>query len=280
MKRFLALPQSIRFLVITLITALLVIGMGLILGSMMPVPRSNPVVADTPSLAPANSPAAARTPLETPRQAPPQVPSQALEAPPSSPSFPLSAQPDVPPDIARSNPVTPLFGHLPYAENDLSRIEPVGRFVRDTYERDETLDYEAVQAFQAMLAAAKAEGIALMPISGFRSIADQKTLFDKQIQRQGSEEAAARLSAPPGYSEHHTGYAIDIADVDQPDADLKFSFQDTNAYRWLVANAYKFGFEQSFPQGNWQGVSYEPWHWRYVLSDRAAQIFAVAKGGG
>lgn len=118
-----------------------------------------------------------------------------------------------------------------------------------------------------------------MPISGFRTIAEQKVLFARQIARRGSAEAAARLSAPPGHSEHHTGYAIDIADRQRPETDLKYSFQKTNAYRWLNANANQFGFERSFPPNNWQGVSDEPWHWRYVLSARAAQVFAFAKGG-
>ena len=202
------------------------------------------------------------------------------EAPLAFSPAPLQPQFSAPPEVAAIGPVKPLFGHLPYTETDPSRLEAVGRFIRGPYERDEILDFEAVQAFQAMVAAASAEGVNLMPISGFRSIADQQILFEKQVERQGSEAAAARLSAPPGHSEHHTGYAIDIADIDRPDADLKFSFQDTNAYRWLFAHAYQFGFEQSFPPNNWQGVSYEPWHWRYVQSPRAAQIFAVAKGGG
>ncbi|MGV0025589.1 M15 family metallopeptidase [Phormidesmis priestleyi] len=173
--------------------------------------------------------------------------------------------------------VKPYFGHLPYREDDSSRLVTVGRFVRGTYERSELLDWEAAQAFQQMLTAAQADNVFLMPISGFRSIADQQVLFSEQIQRRGSEEAAARFSAPPGYSEHHTGYAIDVTDQQQPDADLKGIFEATAAYHWLEANAHKYGFEQSFPKNNRQGVSFEPWHWRYVLSSRAAKIFTVAK---
>ena len=175
--------------------------------------------------------------------------------------------------------VKTLYGHLPYQEDDPARLVAVGKYVRGTYERPESLDLEAAEAFKQMAALAQSQGVMVMPISGFRTIADQKALFERQIERRGSAEAAARLSAPPGHSEHHTGYAIDIADQQQPDTDLKYSFEQTRAYQWLNANAYQFGFEQSFPKNNWQGVSNEPWHWRYVVSPRASQIFAIAKGG-
>ena len=91
-------------------------------------------------------------------------------------------------------------------------------------------------------------GVQLMAISGFRSIADQKELFTKQIERKGSEAAAAQYSAPPGHSEHHTGYAVDIADINEPDTDIKLSFEYTAAYQWLVSNAAEYGFEESFPK--------------------------------
>lgn len=166
-----------------------------------------------------------------------------------------------------------LYNHFSYAEADPSRLESVGLFVRESYEREELLDYEASQAFAQMKADAEAEGIFIMPISGFRTIERQSELFVKQTEKLGSESAAAELSAPPGYSEHHTGYAIDIGDVNSPDTDIKYSFEATPAYSWLVANARRYGFEQSFPYGNKQGVSFEPWHWRYVGSERAGEVF-------
>ncbi len=169
------------------------------------------------------------------------------------------------------------FNHLPYAENNPARLESVGSFVRESYERAESLDFEAVQSFANMRAAAAAEGINIMPISGFRTFADQAQLFENQVERKGSEAEAARYSAPPGHSEHHTGYAIDIADADQPNTDIKYSFENTAAYRWLKTNAYAYGFEESFPKGNTQGVTFEPWHWRYFGSERAEQIFAPAR---
>ena len=89
------------------------------------------------------------------------------------------------------------YGHLPYSENDPSRLSSAGSFIRENYERAETLDFEAAQAFELMRQAAKAEGINLMPVSGFRTITAQKDLFESQVNRKGSAEAAAVFSAPP-----------------------------------------------------------------------------------
>ncbi len=169
------------------------------------------------------------------------------------------------------------FGHLPYSETDPAQLKSIGTFSRDGFDRTELLDAEAAQAFSAMQAAAAAQGIKLMPVSGFRSVDEQEALFENQIERKGGIEAAAQYSAPPGHSEHHTGYAVDIADGDQPETDLKHDFEMTAAYQWLLTNAQTYQFEQSFPKDNQQGVSFEPWHWRYVGSAQAGQTFATAR---
>jgi len=194
----------------------------------------------------------------------------------------LSAISITPIPSATASPATPAgasvaFNHLPYKEANPARLQAAGTFVRGSFERTELLDLEAANAFIIMVNEAKAQGIDLMPISGFRSVAEQQELFAEQTERHGSEAAAARLSAPAEHSEHHTGYAIDIGDSNRPDTDLSSQFADTAAYQWLLNNAYIFGFEQSFPQGNSQGLNFEPWHWRYVQSERAAQVFAAAK---
>ena len=168
------------------------------------------------------------------------------------------------------------YGHLPYRENK-AQLSSAGSFVRENYERAELLDLEAAQAFERMRQSARADGINLMPVSGFRTIADQQALFDAQINRKGSAEVAAKFSAPPGHSEHHTGYAIDITDADRPETDIKHSFEETAAYQWLISNARAYGFEESFPKNNLQGVTFEPWHWRYVGSERARQTFSDAQ---
>jgi len=81
------------------------------------------------------------------------------------------------------------------------------------------------------------------------------------------------VSAPPGHSEHHTGYAVDIGDGNNPSTNLQESFENTAAYRWLEANASRYSFELSFPRDNLQGISYEPWHWRFVGDRHSLETF-------
>jgi len=67
--------------------------------------------------------------------------------------------------------------------------------------------------------------------------------------------------APPGFSEHHSGAAVDIGSPDCKPLDAHFDAMP--AYAWLSANANRFGFFLSFPKDNVFGFIYEPWHWRY-----------------
>jgi D-alanyl-D-alanine carboxypeptidase len=66
--------------------------------------------------------------------------------------------------------------------------------------------------------------------------------------------------APPGYSQHHTGNAVDLA-VDRG------TFAKTKAYQWLQKNAKKFGFTETYPKENKQRLPWEPWHWFYSSAD-------------
>jgi D-alanyl-D-alanine carboxypeptidase len=93
----------------------------------------------------------------------------------------------------------------------------------------------------------------------------------------GSPEEAAKSVAPPGYSEHHTGYAVDLVDGYVPNADINGNFAETKAFQWLTQRAKEFGYELSFPENNLQSVKYEPWHWRFVASSKAAEIFRDAR---
>ncbi|MFN4279645.1 D-alanyl-D-alanine carboxypeptidase family protein [Thermosynechococcus sp.] len=171
--------------------------------------------------------------------------------------------------------VTPtenLLGHLPYEEAPLSQLTPVSADGQIKLRR------AAAERFRAMVAAAQQEGVVLIPLSGFRSKQDQDYLFFrvKEQRAQGTRERAL-VSAPPGYSEHHTGYAIDIGDGQRPDTHLNETFEDTPAFQWLQKNAARFSFELSFPRHNPQGVSYEPWHWRFVGDRHSLQTFYKAR---
>ncbi|WP_071190484.1 M15 family metallopeptidase [Trichormus sp. NMC-1] len=165
-----------------------------------------------------------------------------------------------------------ILGHLAYAEapeSELLAITADGRI---------KMRQAAAQKFQAMVQAARSAGVILTPISGFRSVKDQEPLFfDVGAQRNQTPAQRASLSAPPGHSEHHTGYAVDIGDGTVPATNLQPHFENTKAYQWLQANAARFSFEMSFPKGNTQGVSYEPWHWRFVGDRNSLETFYKAR---
>lgn len=114
-------------------------------------------------------------------------------------------------------------------------------------------------AWQAMKAAASEDGIALLMISAFRSIARQTEIISDKLAEGKQLKDILLVCAPPGYSEHHTGRAVDIATPEDPE--LEISFDTTAAFAWLQNNARRFGFHMSYPPGNSSGFQYEPWHW-------------------
>ncbi len=189
--------------------------------------------------------------------------------------LPLAPAIDSPLTASTTNtaPINTQFGHLPYTEASRSSLVVAGYYGS----RPEQLQRDAAAAYQQMIQAAQRDGVEIIPISGFRDIHVQADLFTAQTARRGSQAAAARISAPPGHSEHHTGYAIDLGDGGTPSADLEVTFERTPAFRWLNQNAAYYGFELSFPPNNFQNVSYEPWHWRFVGTPQAQQTFAQAR---
>jgi zinc D-Ala-D-Ala carboxypeptidase len=165
-----------------------------------------------------------------------------------------------------------ILGHFAYSEAPLSELSPI------TADGRIKMRKAAAVKFQAMVQAARSAGVNLVPISGFRSIQEQQQLFfNVGAQRNQRPAERASLSAPPSHSEHHTGYAVDIGDRTVPATNLQANFDNTKAYQWLQANAARFGFELSFPQDNFQGVSYEPWHWRFVGDSDSLETFYKAK---
>ena len=164
-----------------------------------------------------------------------------------------------------------MLGHYAYKEAPQSELEAIA-------DGNLRLRRAAARAYREMVSAAQQEGVSLTPISAFRTIDDQRYLyFDVKAQRGQAPSERAKVSAPPGYSEHHTGYAVDIGDANVPAVNLSQGFDQTAAYRWLEANAARYSFEISFPKDNKQGVSYEPWHWRYVGDSDSLKMFYKAR---
>jgi D-alanyl-D-alanine carboxypeptidase len=163
-----------------------------------------------------------------------------------------------------------LLGHFPYPEAPTRFLVALGPGLQ--------LRPEAAAALIAMQQAAAGDGVDLQVLSAFRSIDLQRSLFfDVKAERNQDAHTRAKVSAPPGYSEHSTGYAVDLGDGSQPGTNLSQNFEDTPAYRWLSQQAGRYHFKLSFPKGNKQGVSYEPWHWRFEGSSEALQLFEPAQ---
>ncbi|MBI3171492.1 MAG: D-alanyl-D-alanine carboxypeptidase family protein [Hydrocarboniphaga effusa] len=142
---------------------------------------------------------------------------------------------------------------------EAQRLAPVGI---GTDGRDKLLTPVAARAWLAMHRHAAAEGFDLRLVSAFRSVDFQTALIRAKLERGDALDAILRVNAPPGYSEHHTGRAIDIGTGDCPALDE--AFEGTAAFRWLQENAARFGFGMSYPRDNPQGFLYEPWHWCYA----------------
>jgi zinc D-Ala-D-Ala carboxypeptidase len=283
MKFLHLLRDRLPFIALSLITMVIVLWAGLTIHSVFdPKTGQQSNLPQTPS--PATTPLLpswikTAAPLVAPTLPPNPVltPSAKTANPSTQPTTKLTPSKSQVPSMSRSNQLPQArYGHLPYPEDSQDRLVSIGTYGQGTDQRTESLDKDAAQAFAQMVADAKAAGVSIIPISGFRTIADQEKLFERQIKRQGSPAEASRLSAPPGYSEHHSGYALDIGDGNQPSKDLKYEFDNTAAYRWMQTHAANYGFELSFPPNNAQGVNFEPWHWRYIKSSYATAIFAVA----
>ena len=163
-----------------------------------------------------------------------------------------------------------LLGHFPYPEADNQELVILSSGIK--------VHKELVESLESMRDAAAAENIDLVLLSGYRSHALQKEIFFdvKSIRNQTASERA-KVSAPPGHSEHSTGYAIDVGDGENPQTHFSEAFESTKAFKWMKRNAARYHFKLSFPPENEQGVTYEPWHWRFEGTANALKQFEHAR---
>jgi D-alanyl-D-alanine carboxypeptidase len=131
----------------------------------------------------------------------------------------------------------------------------------DRYRRPLWLTDAAARAWQRLRAAACSDGIGLDAISGYRSHDYQLGIFRRKLARGQSVAQILAVNAAPGYSEHHSGEALDLGTPGEPPAEE--GFERTPAFGWLQRRAGEFGFLLSYPRGNRHGIVYEPWHWRF-----------------
>ncbi|MGY6589061.1 MAG: M15 family metallopeptidase [Wenzhouxiangella sp.] len=135
---------------------------------------------------------------------------------------------------------------------------PIGR---DIFDRDQKLTPSAATAWSQLHNAAANQGVTLQLVSAYRSVGYQASLIRRKLDGGQSLEQILKVSAAPGFSEHHGGQAIDLTAPGLKPLDE--SFAESKAYAWLKSNAGIYGFKESFPVNNRHGISWEPWHWRY-----------------
>jgi D-alanyl-D-alanine carboxypeptidase len=129
----------------------------------------------------------------------------------------------------------------------------------DIHGRIQWLAPRAARAWLRMRDAANKDGIELQIVSAFRSAEYQLCIIHRKVERGLPMDEILRVSAAPGYSEHHSGRALDITATGY--AALEEEFEHSQAFAWLSDEATRFGFALSYPRGNRHGIAYEPWHW-------------------
>jgi zinc D-Ala-D-Ala carboxypeptidase len=180
-----------------------------------------------------------------------------------------------------------IFVFLPY-----NRLEPPVKYGRIEYPKANPQDMvfvskrcdrfessgmklhrSAVKAFERMRCDALKDGVEINLLSAFRDIEEQKVLFKQNTMlKGGSKQAAARVVSPPGYSEHQTGYVVDLEDAVFARLKIKKPFEQSKTYAWVMRHAAQYGFEMSYPDDTLE-KQYEPWHWRYIGDKHSCQLF-------
>lgn len=131
----------------------------------------------------------------------------------------------------------------------------------DFYNRQARLHPDAAVSWLEMKKAARQDRINLFICSAYRSYDYQFNLITNKVKNGRLIDEIITVLAPPGFSEHHTGYAVDIISDEIPE--LEQIFETTEAFAWLQKYAVDFNFSMSYPRDNPYGIIYEPWHWCY-----------------
>lgn len=125
--------------------------------------------------------------------------------------------------------------------------------------REHWLTPQAAAAWRDLKATALADGVELVIVSAFRSIERQTEIVRNKLAGGALIDDILRRCAPPGFSEHHSGRALDLTSPGEPVLEVEFA--QSAAFAWLSAHAGRFGYRLSYPAGNRSGYQYEPWHW-------------------
>lgn len=155
--------------------------------------------------------------------------------------------------------------HLPYSVESADSMCYIGKA---------RVHKQCSEIVKKMIEDTKKEKVYLGIRSAYRDSAEQAYQFYylSDLYKQTMEERL-KHTAPPKFSEHHTGFAIDFMDIQHQKLSYSISFEYTPAFKWLEKNACKYGFVMSFPKNNKQNLQYEPWHWRYEGNEYARSKF-------
>ncbi len=141
-------------------------------------------------------------------------------------------------------------------QREPTRLVSIGR---DIQGREQWLQPRAASALRRAREAAARAAVTLQVVSAFRSVEYQLGVLERKLARGLAMDEILRVSAAPGYSEHHSGRCVDFTTPGW--RALEEEFERSPAFAWLVDNAARFGFALSYPRGNPHGIAYEPWHW-------------------
>lgn len=155
--------------------------------------------------------------------------------------------------------------HLPYSIEPPDSLCYIGKM---------RVHKQCCEVVKKMMEDAKKEKVYLGIRSAYRDSTEQAYQFYYlgDLYKQTMEQRL-KHTAPPKFSEHHTGFAIDFMDLHHTGVNYSISFEYTPAFKWLQKNACRYGFVMSFPKNNKQNLQYEPWHWRYEGNEYARSKF-------
>ncbi len=143
-------------------------------------------------------------------------------------------------------------------QTEAGRLQSIGD---DIYGRPQEMLPEAADAWLAMWQEANGDGVELQVVSAFRTVEYQADILRRKLDKGMKLKKILEVSTAPGYSEHHSGRALDITTPGY--AVLQEEFEHSPAFEWLCEHAAEFGFSMSFTRDNRHGVIYEPWHWAW-----------------
>lgn len=146
---------------------------------------------------------------------------------------------------------------------------------------NQSVDERCYPDLQDMIDACRAAGLTPVICSSYRTQEKQEELFEAKVKkwlakgydREEAEREASNLVAIPGTSEHQVGLAVDIVDINNQN--LNEAQEDTAVQKWLMEHSWEYGFILRYPSDKSEltGISYEPWHYRYVGKDVAREIY-------